>query len=343
VTAFVPKPQQPDFETFITKTERLYISEAASIEDDPPIKLKNNWFARLFEPIGDMFMPPVYNELDVTPYFAPFYMIFFGFCLGDLGYGLVLILAGIIAKRVMPKMKSIFSLMQLLGIGCLIVPALSGAFFGFKIGELLGIEGFFFDDLKMFWLAIALGGVQIIFGKLVQAFDSMKRKGFQYGLAPLGWALLMIGLALLVGIKILSLPIPSIVLPVTFYLGGFLVIFFTSDSKNIFARIGKALASIMDITGLFGDLLSYIRLFGLGAAGGILGYVVNTVGGMVWKVPYAGYLIGGLVFVFGHIAVLALSSLGALIHPMRLTFVEFYKNVGFTGGGRPYKPLKKNE
>jgi len=74
-----------------------------------------------------------------------------------------------------------------------------------------------------------------------------------------------------------------------------------------------------------------------------LGFVVNTVGSLVWTIPYAGYLLGGLVFLVGHLGVLAISTIGAVVHPMRLTFVEFYKNVGFTGGGRMYNPLKKNK
>ncbi|MCL2102308.1 MAG: hypothetical protein FWH22_11425 [Fibromonadales bacterium] len=343
VTAFVPEPQKQILDDFITQEQELYLCEAAKIEDNPPIKLKNNRFARLFEPIGDMFMPPLYNELDVTAFFAPFYMLFFGFCLGDIGYGIILLLVGTLGKFFMPKMKPILSLVQFLGVGTIILPLLSGTFFGLKLGLLFNIEGVFFDDLQMFWLAIAFGGVHIIFAKLVNTFDAMFRKGFQHGLAPLGWALGLIAAALYAGQSFLSLPIPVLWIKVSLFLGIALILFFTSLSKNIFIRPLKALASIMDVTGIFGDLLSYIRLFGLGAAGGILGFVVNTVGGMVWNIPFIGYLFGGIVFVVGHVAVMALSSLGALVHPMRLTFVEFYKNVGFTGGGRPYKPLTKIE
>ncbi len=343
VTAFVPQPQQRVLDEFLEKESVVYITEAATIDDNPPVQLKNNRFARLFEPIGDMYMPPLYNELDVTAYFSPFYMLFFGFCLGDLGYGLVLILAGAIAKWRMPKMKSVFSMVQFLGLGSVIMPLVSGTFFGMKLGELFHIEGMFFDDLQMFWFALGLGGFQIIFAKLIHAFDSMKRNGFQHGLAPLGWALLLIDAALWIGRSIIHLPIPSLLITVLLYLSIALILFFTSLSKNVFTRLGKGLVSFYDITGVFGDLLSYIRLFGLGTAGGILGFVVNTVGLMVWSVPYVGYVLGGIVFVVGHIAVLGLSSLGAFVHPMRLTFVEFYKNVGFTGGGRIYKPLKKQQ
>ena len=95
-----------------------------------------------------------------------------------------------------------------------------------------------------------------------------------------------------------------------------------------------------DITGVFGDMLSYIRLFGLGTSGGILGMVINTLAISLSGVPYIGWLLTIVLLLIGHALVLGLSALGAFVHPMRLTFVEFYKNAGFTGGGRAYKPLK---
>ena len=96
-------------------------------------------------------------------------------------------------------------------------------------------------------------------------------------------------------------------------------------------------------TGIFGDMLSYIRLFGLGTAGGILGLVVNSVAMNMSGIPYVGWFFTGLMLLVGHTAVLLLNSLGAFVHPMRLTFVEFYKNAGFGGGGRAFRPLTKNE
>jgi len=341
LTAFVPKPQNDEVMEFLEQEQVVYLQADATIEDDPPVKLRNNKFSRLFEPIGDMFMPPRYNELDVTAYFSPFYMLFFGFCLGDMGYGLVLLLGATLAKFKLPKMRPLLTLVQFLGIGTIIMPLLSGVLFGVKLGDTFNIK--FLDDLQMFWLAIAFGGIQLIYAKTISAIDSMLRYGWQHGLAHWGWSLLMIDGALLVCKSFLGLPLPVWVIHAVLYLSLILILFFNASSlkKNVFARFGTGLVSLYDITGLFGDLLSYIRLFGLGTAGGILGFVVNTVGKMCWDISYVGWLIGGLVFVIGHIAVLALGTLGAFVHPMRLTFVEFYKNVGFTGGGRYYNPLKK--
>ncbi|MDR0295084.1 MAG: hypothetical protein LBH91_02680 [Prevotellaceae bacterium] len=341
LTAFVPEPQNKEVLDFLEQEQIVYLQDKATIKDNPPIKLKNNKYSRLFEPVGDMFMPPKYDELDVTAHFSPFYMLFFGFCLGDMGYGITFILLGTIAKFFLPKMKSILSLVQFLGVGSVVMPLLTGTFFGMKLGELFHIEGVFFDDMQLFWSAIVFGALHIIFAKLVRAFDAMKRYGFQHGLAPLGWTLVLIGAGLVAAREFLSLPVPSIVITIVLCLGVALFLFFTSTSKNIFARIGVGFAALYDVVGIFGDLLSYIRLFGLATAGGILGFVVNTMGTMMFNLPCIGYVLGGLILLFGHIGVMALSSIGAFVHPMRLTFVEFYKHVGFEGGGRPYKPLTK--
>jgi len=95
------------------------------------------------------------------------------------------------------------------------------------------------------------------------------------------------------------------------------------------------------ITGIFGDLLSYIRLFALGIASSILGLVINQMAISFGSAKYIGPVIFILFVVVGHTANLAISSLGAFVHPMRLTFVEFYKNAGFKGGGKPYQPFSK--
>ena len=343
LTAFVPEPQNNQMTDFLEQEQIVYLQAEANILDNPPIKLKNNKYSRLFEPIGDMFMPPRYNELDVTAHFSPFYMLFFGFCLGDMGYGITFLLLGTILKWFVPKMKSILSLVQLLGLGSIVMPLLTGTIFGMKLGELFHIEGIFFDDMQLFWSAIVFGALHIIFAKLVRAFDAMKRYGFQNGLAPLGWTLVLIGAGLVSASEFLSVPVPSIAITIVLCLGVALFLFFTSTSKNILVRLGKGFAALYDVVGIFGDLLSYIRLFGLATAGGILGFVVNTMGTMIFNIPYIGYVLGGLILIVGHLGVMALSSIGAFVHPMRLTFVEFYKHVEFEGGGRPYKPLKKNK
>jgi V/A-type H+-transporting ATPase subunit I len=193
----------------------------------------------------------------------------------------------------------------------------------------------------MFWFAIIFGLVHIVFARLINAVDSIIRKGWKYGMSNIGWAIVITWAATAYA----STMIPEMVLPKWFnYLaicGAALILFFSETSGNIFIRMLKGTFSFYDITGVFGDTLSYIRLFGLGTSGGILGMVINSVAFSLTAIPYVGWFFTILILIVGHIAVLALSSLGAFVHPMRLTFVEFYKNAGFTGGGKEFKPLKK--
>ncbi|OFY41099.1 MAG: hypothetical protein A2X18_12120 [Bacteroidetes bacterium GWF2_40_14] len=345
LTGYAPINENRVVADFLDNEGVYYLSKEAVDEDNPPIKLKNNFFAKLYEPIGELYMLPKYGELDLTPYFAPFYMLFFGFCLGDMGYGLVLLVGAGLAKFKMPKMKSYLTLVQLLGLGAVIMASLSGTFFGAKLAEILPLtdsaKALFFTDLKMFWFAIIFGLVHIITARIITAIDSMIRKGWQYGMSNIGWTIVIIWASLAyAGTMVPELVLPPFAKFIGFF-GALLILLFSSVEGNFFIRILKGTVSFYDITGVFGDMLSYIRLFGLATSGGILGMVVNSVAMGMLGLPYVGWLFAGLFLLIGHTAVLALSCLGAFVHPMRLTFVEFYKNAGFTGGGKAFRPLSK--
>ena len=345
---FAPTEDDNKLENYFNNNSEgvYYIKAKAKVEDNPPISLKNNWFNRLFEPISGMYMPPNYGEHDLTPYFAIFYMLFFGFCLGDMGYGLVILLTGIfVTLKTKGMIKSIGKLVICLGIGSIIMPAVNGVVFGLSIKDFSFIKGtaygnFLFDDMQMFWFAIIFGLVQIVFARILSAVFTIKEKGIIPALPIIGWILLIIWCAIAYANSVSHFGVPSWFKWVG-VAGAVLIFFFTSNSKNPLARFGSGLYAFYDITGVFGDTLSYIRLFGLGTSGGCLGFVVNSVGAQIGTVPYAGPVIAAIFLIACHTFVLLLCCLGAFVHPMRLTFVEFYKNVGFEGGGREYKPLVK--
>jgi len=345
LTGFAPLDTNIAVTDFLDNEALYYITEEAVEEDNPPIKLKNNFFTRLYEPIGELYMLPKYGELDLTPYFAPFYMLFFGFCLGDIGYGLVLLIGGGLAKFKFPKMKSYLTLIQFLGFGAVLMATLSGTFFGAKLADILplpdSVKSLFFTDLNMFWFAIIFGLFQIVVARIITAIDSIIRKGWQYGMSNIGWAILIIwGSFAYAGTMVPTLVLPGFAKYVAIF-SLILIVLFSSTEGSIIWRIIKGTFSLYDITGVFGDTLSYIRLFGLATSGGILGYVVTSVAMNMTSTPYAGWFIAGIILIIGHTAVLMLSCLGAFVHPMRLTFVEFYKNAGFTGGGKVFRPLSK--
>jgi V/A-type H+-transporting ATPase subunit I len=128
------------------------------------------------------------------------------------------------------------------------------------------------------------------------------------------------------------------------YTVSLVFILFFSGTGSVFQRFGGGIWEIYsNVTGIFGDLLSYIRLFALGVASSILGLVVNQMATAFGKAPYIGPVVFFLIIVIGHAANLVISSLGSFVHPMRLTFVEFYKNAGFKGGGKSYRPFAKQK
>jgi len=342
--AFAPTDIDKQVVEFLESNNVYYLMEAAKEEDNPPIKLKNNFFAKLYEPIGDLYMLPKYGELDLTVFFAPFYMLFFGLCLGDMGYGLVLIITGLIVNFKVKAFANYGKLIAWLGLGAVIMPALNGTVFGAKIYELVpmpqNITDLLFNDMQMFWFAILFGIFQIIFARGIQAVYCLVKKNYNAALSGFGW---------MIGIAWATLAYASMEAGFTYpawinyvaLAGLVLILFFSSDARNPFVRLFKGVTSLYDSTSVFGDVLSYIRLFGLGTSGGILGFVVNSIAMNLAEIPYAGWLLMVIMLVVGHIFVLLLSCLGAFVHPLRLTFIEFYKNAGFEGGGRAYNPLKK--
>jgi len=351
---WVPESNEQDICNYLELKEVFYIIEDPQPEDDVPILLQNKKFARLFEPLTEMYTLPKYSELDLTPYFAPFYMIFFGLSLGDLGYGLFLFLAATVVKIIKKtslgkNLKDILTLAQVLGASAFFCGLLTGGFFGFNIYEVnipfvaMLKEKIFLDNNKMFVLSLVLGVVQIMFGMLLKIFNRKRQFGFKYTLSTIGWFVLLLS----IGIAVLLptyFPLFGTAHTIVALTAGILIFFFNSPGKNPLFNLGLGLWDTYNMaTGLLGDVLSYVRLFALGLSGGILASVFNSLA--VGISPDNNVVIGAivtvLIFVVGHGITIFMNTLGAIVHPMRLTFVEFYKNAEFTGGGKKYNPFKK--
>ncbi|MFZ1611511.1 MAG: hypothetical protein WAT52_10605, partial [Chitinophagales bacterium] len=158
---------------------------------------------------------------------------------------------------------------------------------------------------------------------------------FAYALSPVGWILGIVGALMY------AAHFQNLIALASIAIGLFLIIAFSNPDKGILGRIGTGLWDIYGITGLFGDVLSYIRLFALGLSSSILGLVVNSISlSLLGGVPVISQLLFLIVLLFGHGLNFGISTLSAFVHPVRLTFVEFYKNAGFIGGGKQYKPFK---
>lgn len=348
---FVPTEEAPAMEVALEK-EGYYFQELDIQDGDRvPIKLKNNKFNRLYEPITKMFSLPNYTEFDPTPLFAPFFMLFFGLCFGDGGYGLLVLLACSFFKRkVNPDFKPYLTLFQYLGLAAIIVGTCTGSFFGIALADvpaLSKVKDYFVSSDNLMTFSIVIGLVQIIFGKTVAAFKMKAQKGVKYSIAPFAWVFVITALALAFGLPMLNLQLPETVK--TVFIGiaviGLVVAYlYNSPGKNIFLNFGTGLWNTYSMaSGLLGDTLSYIRLFAIGLTGAILGGVFNQLAvdmteGMNIVLRAVCML---LILLVGHAINIGLCTISSLVHPLRLIFVEYYKNAEFEGGGKEYRPFKK--
>lgn len=343
LTGYVPVSDDEKLEKYLSDSDVIHYKEKPVPDDNPPILLKNGWFARLFEPISEIFSLPSYSEMDLTPFFAPFFMMFFGFCMGDFAYGVILVLAGLLLRnRVSPSLKPYLTLAIFLGIGTMIFGVVTGTLLGFNMDEIATLKPFhklMLDDTTVFYLALGIGLVQIIYGMVIQAYSRAKQFGFKYSLSLIG---IIIGVFAVIDLTLLKLG--GSFSKYGIYAGLALMLFFSDPDISIFGRIGKGIWDLYStITGIFGDVLSYIRLFALSASSGILGFVINSISlPLLDSIPVLGPILFIIVMIVGHGANIALSGLGSFVHPMRLTFVEFYKNAGFIGGGKKYNPYSKH-
>ena len=346
-----PEENQAKIVSYLQSKEAYYEVTDPMPEDDVPIKLKNNKFFKLFEPITKLYMLPQYNELDLTPFFAPFFMIFFGLSLGDIGYGLFLFVAATAAKMIKKaslgdSFKSILSLVQVLGISTFFTGFLTGGFFGvdlyslnWPIAQALK-DNLFLDNNVMFSLSLVLGVIQVMFGMVLKVFNRIIQFGFVYGISTIGWIVLLLSVVFAVLFPAI-LPLGGTVHLIILGVSAIAIFFVNSPGKNIFLNFGLGLWDTYSMaTGLLGDILSYVRLFALGLSGGILASVFTSLAvGMSPDNAIVGPIVTILIFVIGHAINIFMNTLGAIVHPMRLTFVEFFKNSEFTGGGQKYQPF----
>ena len=343
----------------------VYIKEDPTPEDNTPVKLKNNRFARVFELIGSLYALPKYGTLDLTPFFAPFYMLFFAICLNDAGYGLVLLLAGLLLlKKGGASLKRAAWLTVICGGATVLFGFYSNSFFGLSISKVPMFAGFHFLNFQQdfFSIALALGVVQIMLGLLINICMTTRLFGLRHALGTLGWFLLILSCCLAAGLSTLNEAwvIPGFTMGSPAFLamaglGVVLMLFFNSPGKNIFVNFGSGLWNTYNnVTGLLSDVLSYIRLFAIGLSGGVLALVFNSLAlgitgldGDLSASPWWAIALqavgASIILLIGHGINLFMSTISSLVHPMRLTFVEFYKNAGFEMGTRSFEPLRNDD
>jgi V/A-type H+-transporting ATPase subunit I len=349
---WAPADREAEIAAWLDDRGAYYEMTDPKPDDDVPVLLKNHGLFAWFEPICKLYMLPRYGEMDLTPFFAPFFMIFFGLCLGDMGYGLFLLLFAtgyrMFAKNIGPAMKPVLSLVQVLSFSTVVCGLLTGGFFGFNLYELDWPvaeklrDMVSLDNNQMFRLSLVFGVIQILFGMLLKAANQIIQFGLKYAVETLGWIVLFVSVIVATVFPGL-MPMGGTVHLAVMGVAALMIFLFNSPGKNVFLNIGLGLWNTYNMaTGLLGDILSYVRLFALGLSGGILASVFNSLAtGLAPDHIIAGPFFMVIIFVIGHALNLFMNVLGALVHPMRLTFVEFFKNAGYEGGGKAYHPFKK--
>ena len=351
IEGWIPESQAAEMDSVLSE-EGYYCSKMEiTDEDNVPIKLRNNKFSKLFEPITNLYSLPNYKEFDSTPLFAPFFMLFFGLCFGDGGYGLLLIITALVLRpKVQESMKPVLSLIGVLGAMTLVIGTLTGSFFGISIGEfkfLSSVKDYFLTSENLMAISIFIGFFHVIYAKIVAAMKVKVQRGFKYSLSPFAWVFVIISLACVFALPMLGVKVSQPV-EYVFYgvaiLSGAVALFYNTPGKNIILNFGSGLwATYNTVSGLLGDVLSYIRLYAIGLTGGLLGGVFNSMAiDMTSSMsPFIRWLPMLFILLLGHALNMGLGMISSLVHPLRLVFVEYYKNSEFEGGGIDYKPFKK--
>ena len=349
---FAPKESEKQLHEMLDKENVFYIAHQAQTEDNPPIKLKNNKFVSMFEVLTDMYGRPKYDEFDPTVWISIFFMLFFGFCMGDMGYGLILMLLGFGLKKMMPKLAP---LVVTLGVATTAIGFFFHTFFSMDLltwniipegvkkimlpSQIAGFDG-------TMVLAIIIGIIHLCLAMIVKTYQATKTKGFANSLGTWGWTLLIVGGVIVGGLALMKVIDSSITKWIIIVLGilSALGIFFLNNlHRNPLLNVGAGLWDTYNTaTGLLGDVLSYLRLYALGLAGAKLGEAFNAIGQQALGDGGFGWVFFILIVTVGHSLNLAMCVLGAFVHPLRLNFLEFFKNSGYEGTGRKYNPLTEN-
>jgi len=335
-------------------------------KEKPPVKLVNRKVFKPFEIVTELYGMPRYSELDPTPLLALFFALFFGLCLTDAGYGVVLALIALFLMKKMPGGRKFLWLIFIGAVFTIIEGALLGGWFGnlFKgtyLDQILK-SIMIFDPMKSYFvfyrLALVFGAIQIYWGLIIKLYEEIRSKNYADALieAVVWLVVLTSGLIMLFASDFciqLNLSsrrlLPVILVKPSFAVFVFcaliVVIFGARKEKNPVFRLFLGVLRFTILGGIFsylGDFLSYIRLMALGLVTAGIAGAINDIARMTLGIPIAGVIIFIIILIGGHLFNLGINTLGGFVHTLRLQYVEFFQKF-FTGGGEAFSPLRRNE
>lgn len=350
IEGYVPSDKLEGFETEVKKVcgENYYLSaeDAKRDSDKVPILLKNNSFVSPFELMTEMYSMPRYNEIDPTPFFAPFYFVFAGIMVGDFGYGLLVFLGTLFALKTFKltdKKRRFIKFFNYLSISTMIFGLVFGSFFGgiIKLPSLIDPAE---DSTLLVILSLILGGIHIFFALGIKAYMNIRDGKPKDALYDVGfWYMAVLG-AIVFGLgKALPQVAPFSKGALIIMILGMIGIVATGgrEEKSTGAKIGWGIYSLYGISSYLGDFVSYLRLMALVLSGSFLGLAINMIAGMLFESNVLGKIFAIVIFVVFQLFNAFLSYLSAYVHTARLTYVEMF-NKFYEGGGIPFKKMIEN-
>lgn len=360
--------KKKDYPQLVKMLEPFDGADIAPIEpgkdEEVPVEIQNAKYVRPFETVTRLYGMPMPSSIDPTLFLAPFFAIFFGLCMSDGGYGLILV--AILAWAVWKAQgdKKMLWMLLVCGITTTLAGAITGSWFGDSITSLLPegnalrnvlngirVKLMLFDPMTQpmtfFLLSLGIGYFQIQFGLFIAFFANLVKKDIAAAIwDQLTWIIHLNALLCLLLAKGGMLP-AGLAKPfgIVAIFTSVAILLFTARDVAWGGRIGLGVYQLFSTVFYMGDVLSYARLMALGMVGAGFGMAINVLVGLVGKVelfghPWPGWILGAIVFTGGHLFNVALSVLGAFVHTMRLQFVEFFPKF-FVGGGRDFTPLQK--
>ena len=339
---WITKSSEEEVKAVLDKYGCYYEISEPEKGEEFPILLKENALTEPFEAITDLYSTPSVNDIDPTPFLAPFYFIFFGLMLSDAAYGAILTIGSFIILKMFNiegLMKKIMKLFMYCGISTMFW----GIMFGGVFGDMFGISALWFnpveDPMTLLVFSLIFGGIHLFVGMGIKAYILIKSGHMVDAVCDIFlWYILLIGLVLF-GVGNMITPVLSEIGKYMSIIGAVGILFTGGRSKKGIGKITGGLGSLYGITSYLSDVLSYSRLLALGLATGVVSQVINTLGKMLGG-GIVAIVAMVIVFIIGHVFNLAINTLGSFVHSSRLQYVEFFGKF-FEGGGTAFNPFKR--